>query len=68
MELLNLDLVLFKLIIKTNNRYRADNKKGISFSLINELIEDYSQVNGLTENKCDEIKMEIFDVSVLTSS
>lgn len=68
MELLNLDLVLFKLIIKTNNRYRAENKKGLTFSVINELIEDYSQVNGLSQDKCDEIKMEMFDVSVLNSS
>lgn len=67
LSLLNIDLVLFKLIIKSHNSFKGHSKKGLSYRSIEELIKLYSDANNLPNNQCDSLKVELIEVSVLSA-
>jgi hypothetical protein len=58
---------LFKMVIKTHNRTRAEKHKGIQFLEIDQLIKDFSDENRLNEVQYQELKFELIDKNSLTS-
>lgn len=66
-ELLKCPAELFKMIIKTHNRARADSGRGIQFVEIDQLIKDFSEEKRLNEQQYQELKFELIDKKSLTS-
>lgn len=66
MQLLSLGLDLFKLVIKANNEFRKLKKKGLTYKRINHIIQAYCEFNGLGKDILEQLKLEIFDITMLT--
>lgn len=67
-ELLQTDLSLFKLIIKTHNRFRSTGGSGIAYLEIDQILKEYCESKGLGPDKYQELKFELIDKTSLTSS
>ena len=67
LELLRFSPELFKMVIKTHNRFKAEKHRGISFAEIDQLIKDFSEEKKLNEGQYQEIKFELIDKNSLSS-
>lgn len=66
-ELLRCPMELFKIIVKTHNRLKAETARGISILEVDQLIKEYSEEQRLSEQQSQELKFELIDKKSLNA-
>lgn len=66
--LLNLDLPIFKLLVKSHNQFKKKKNTDISYPKISEFLEEFSKLHNLDEKVYRDLKFSVFNLADLSAS
>lgn len=66
--LLNLDLPIFKLLVKSHNQFKKKKNTDISYPKISEFLEEFSKLHNLDEKVYRDLKFTVFNLADLSAS
>lgn len=66
--LLNLDLPVFKLVIKAHNQFKKNHKTGISYPKVSDFLDEFAKLHSMDDKALKEFKFSVFNLADLSSS